>query len=423
VRCETKKQKEQRQLLAAREDSRPKRQAAKAANIQLLGLSNTNPNDSFHAKNMHELVEVQRFLQEYQQPVTLFITLEALLLMTVHSHIHRNEVIGFVSGHRVRTNTMRGQTTPRDIIIIQETVPCAASEFDGQNVDYSRNVEMNPESAQIKAREIEQKGLSLLGWYHSHPKFEVNPSHIDVVNHQMYQRLFNEEGKDFIGLIISPYFNTLSDASTSATTCGYKNNQLMNCLPKLRCFVTINSKEANNTILPYEIAVNILPQTRLHKQYLMKEIEELCYNPFACDKIALQHETCMLRLNITPSVFNRVAHQDKKSASQMTQIHLKKGEKLIRTLRQLLEMNLDKLRRQRVTACQIAKHLTGLTMLKTKPSVAPERLETLPVFRISTRSTGWMQECQPLGDNSDCPGEDCSQPNPTVEDIENSSTE
>jgi hypothetical protein len=109
-----------------------------------MGISNHNPNDSFQAKNMHELVEVQRFLNEYQQPATL----EAMILMTVHSHIHRNEVIGFVSGHRIKTNTMRGQTNTRDIIIIQETVPCLATEFEGNsNVDYSKNVEMHPESA------------------------------------------------------------------------------------------------------------------------------------------------------------------------------------------------------------------------------------------------------------------------------------
>lgn len=144
--------------------------------------------------------------------------------------------------------------------------------------------------------------------------------------------MFNEEGKDFIGLIISPYFNTLSDACTSTTSCGYRNNQLMNCLPKLRCFITINNKETN-TILPYEIAVNILPQTRLNKDYLMKEIAELAYNPFACDKIALQHETCLIRLNIPQSVVNRAAGDDKKKAGQMNQIHIKKGEKLVRTLR------------------------------------------------------------------------------------------
>lgn len=134
-------------------------------------------------------------MNEHQQPVTLFITLEALLVMTVHAHIHRNEVIGFVSGHRIKSNTMRGQTNQKDILVIQETVPCQATEFEGAaNVDYSKNVEMHSESAQNKAKEIEQKGLSLLGWYHSHPKFEVNPSHIDVSNHEAYQSQFNRDG-------------------------------------------------------------------------------------------------------------------------------------------------------------------------------------------------------------------------------------
>ena len=32
----------------------------------------------------------------------------------------------------------------------------------------------------------------VVGWYHSHPKFEVNPSHIDVINHETYQKMFNE---------------------------------------------------------------------------------------------------------------------------------------------------------------------------------------------------------------------------------------
>lgn len=74
-------------------------------------------------------------------------------------------------------------------------MPCQATEFEGAaNVDYSKNVEMHSESAQNKAKEIEQKGLSLLGWYHSHPKFDVNPSHIDVSNHEAYQSQFNRDG-------------------------------------------------------------------------------------------------------------------------------------------------------------------------------------------------------------------------------------
>ena len=49
---------------------------------------------------------------------------------------------------------------------------------------------MHPECAENKQKEIESKGMELIGWYHSHPKFEVNPSHIDVINHEMYQKMF-----------------------------------------------------------------------------------------------------------------------------------------------------------------------------------------------------------------------------------------
>lgn len=66
---------------------------------------------------------------------------------------------------------------------------------------------MEPESAQRNVEMIKQRGQTLLGWYHSHPKFEVNPSHIDVVNHNMYQKMFDEQGTQFFGLIISPYYS------------------------------------------------------------------------------------------------------------------------------------------------------------------------------------------------------------------------
>lgn len=54
-------------------------------------------------KNLHELVECQRYFSERNQPIVVFITIEALILMTVHSHIHRNEIIGFLSGLRLKT--------------------------------------------------------------------------------------------------------------------------------------------------------------------------------------------------------------------------------------------------------------------------------------------------------------------------------
>ena len=46
---------------------------------------------------------------------------------------------------------------------------------------------MDPES-EMKAREVfARKGLSVVGWYHSHPTFEPNPSVRDIEYQRLYQ--------------------------------------------------------------------------------------------------------------------------------------------------------------------------------------------------------------------------------------------
>lgn len=103
--------------------------------------------DSFHMinlqRNQHELVECQQFFLEKQQPFILFMTQEAIAVLTIQSHMHRNEIIGFLSGFKMKTRYQK------DVIVIHEAVPCQAAEFsDGtNNVDYSKNVEMEPECA------------------------------------------------------------------------------------------------------------------------------------------------------------------------------------------------------------------------------------------------------------------------------------
>ena len=99
-------------------------------------------------RNMHELVEPQQHFKEVDQPFYLFISFEAFVLMTVHAAMHRNEVIGFVSGYRTST---RGPNQKKDVLLITDCNPCTSALFDESggsgNVDYSRNVEMDPESA------------------------------------------------------------------------------------------------------------------------------------------------------------------------------------------------------------------------------------------------------------------------------------
>lgn len=53
---------------------------------------------------------------------------------------------------------------------------------------------------------ITSRGLSVVGWYHSHPNFDPSPSDTDVDTQNTLQSWFNDTGKPFVGLIISPYF-------------------------------------------------------------------------------------------------------------------------------------------------------------------------------------------------------------------------
>ena len=84
---------------------------------------------------------------------------------------------------------------------------------------------MDPES-EMRAREVfEEKGLQVVGWNHSHPKFEPSPSVRDIENQSSYQvrkitlkdMLANIQGlqtlfrdditgdEPFIGVIVTPF--------------------------------------------------------------------------------------------------------------------------------------------------------------------------------------------------------------------------
>jgi len=67
---------------------------------------------------------------------------------------------------------------------------------------------MDPEDALNVRKKIEAKGQSVVGWYHSHPTFEPEPSNIDIDNQFNYQKLFLEQGSEFepfIGIIIGTF--------------------------------------------------------------------------------------------------------------------------------------------------------------------------------------------------------------------------
>ncbi|KAI8646016.1 hypothetical protein BD408DRAFT_410986 [Parasitella parasitica] len=140
------------------------------------------------------LVPTEHYTEDNPAPFELEISSDCLLVMDFHSHLAHTEIIGLLGGNFTR----RGESK-----ILQVTVvfPC-------QSTSTGIQCEMDPAS-EMQARELfAEKGLNVVGWYHSHPTFEPHPSIRDIENQTSYQTLFREEktgDEPFVGVIVTPY--------------------------------------------------------------------------------------------------------------------------------------------------------------------------------------------------------------------------
>ena len=82
--------------------------------------------------------------------------------------------------------------------------------------DQSVSVEMEPGSASEATNAIQRSGMTVVGWYHSHPLFQPSPSVCDINNQSNYQNMFESTRSEncravppYIGMIFTPY-DTLS---------------------------------------------------------------------------------------------------------------------------------------------------------------------------------------------------------------------
>jgi len=141
---------------------------------------------------------------EHVQPFLVRINPDATFLADLHAHLCNSEIIGLLGGH---------YSKDEKCIYIQAAFPCKSTDrTDSGQTD----VEMDP-VGQIHATEaIANHGMSVVGWYHSHPDFQPNPSITDIENQASYQQLFqgNNPGKNdnrieyvspFVGLIVGTY--------------------------------------------------------------------------------------------------------------------------------------------------------------------------------------------------------------------------
>ena len=121
--------------------------------------------------------------------------------MNVHAHLFTNEIIGYNWGYILKA------PQDKNILVVHDSNICQPLEDIG--ADRTKTVEMNPESARLAYNKALNRDQSIIGWYHSHPQFEVDPSNIDVMNHNAYQAQFNKDNKPFMALIVGTYSQTI----------------------------------------------------------------------------------------------------------------------------------------------------------------------------------------------------------------------
>ncbi|KAG6452555.1 hypothetical protein O3G_MSEX007669 [Manduca sexta] len=152
---------------------------------------NTVPNRMMqHDANM--LIEAVSFSSAGKiQPFLVSVSSNANLVLDIHCHLKKEEVYGYLAGTWDLNNHN---------LMITHTFPCLVSKNDNRpRVLVELEIQM----------EIEKLGLTLLGWYHSHPTNPAMPSLRDCDNQLEYQIKLRGPSEILyipcIGVICSPY--------------------------------------------------------------------------------------------------------------------------------------------------------------------------------------------------------------------------
>ncbi|KAL1022490.1 hypothetical protein UPYG_G00028410 [Umbra pygmaea] len=149
-----------------------------------------------------QLIPCRAFEEECQEPFQVVACAEALLIMDLHAHVSMGEVIGLLGG---------AYSLEDKVLKIVAAEPC-------NSVSTGLQCEMDPLSQTQACELLSSLGLSVVGWYHSHPTFHPNPSLRDIHTQDQFQRYFSRGGAPFIGMIVSP-FDPANPSPHSQTTC------------------------------------------------------------------------------------------------------------------------------------------------------------------------------------------------------------
>uniref|UniRef100_A0A8D0GU25 MPN domain-containing protein n=1 Tax=Sphenodon punctatus TaxID=8508 RepID=A0A8D0GU25_SPHPU len=145
------------------------------------------------SRNPHTLVEVTSFTAVNKfQPFNVAVSSNVLLLLDFHSHLTKSEVVGYLGG-RWDTNSQ--------LLTVLRTFPCRTRLGDG---------ELAAAVEEEICQNLFMRGLSLVGWYHSHPFGHALPSLQDIDAQMDYQLKLQGSNNSFqpcLALICGPYYH------------------------------------------------------------------------------------------------------------------------------------------------------------------------------------------------------------------------
>ncbi|XP_066200166.1 MPN domain-containing protein isoform X8 [Saccopteryx leptura] len=151
------------------------------------------------ARNPHTLVEVTSFAAINKfQPFNVAISSNVLFLLDFHSHLTRSEVVGYLGGRWDINSQM---------LTVLRAFPCRSRLGD---VDTAATMEEEPHLCPQIYQSLLLRGLSLVGWYHSHPHSPALPSLQDIDTQMDYQLRLQGSSNGFqpcLALLCSPYYS------------------------------------------------------------------------------------------------------------------------------------------------------------------------------------------------------------------------
>ncbi|KOC66399.1 MPN domain-containing protein [Habropoda laboriosa] len=174
------------------EESPEKLQTSPPIQVVRVPVKHANLGIRSHAMDMSTMVELTSFSTLGKiQPFLVTITTTAALLVDLHCHLTDKEICGYLGGHWDINSHNLSITT---------AFPCR---YSGKDKSAAAAVE-----AEI-ARAMEWKRVTLVGWYHSHPRSHASPSLRDVdsqLDYQIKMKGPSDNGyTPCVGLICSPY--------------------------------------------------------------------------------------------------------------------------------------------------------------------------------------------------------------------------